>query len=96
MAITNIRFCIRKSKSVHICSKCSDLVHLGPDCEWIGPNIDSCPLKATSLETGPLSAPNQGRQNGRGHMRNIEQKARAQPRHHIPQKHKQKRAAREP
>ena len=33
-----------KSRSVNNWSKCSDLDHLGPDCEWIGPNIEICQL----------------------------------------------------
>jgi hypothetical protein len=40
MAITQIWFCGRKSRSVNKFSKCSNLNHLGPYCECIGPNID--------------------------------------------------------
>ena len=33
-----------------MCSESSDLDHLGPDCEWIGANVDFCRRKATSVE----------------------------------------------
>ena len=59
----------RKSRSVHFCLKCSDLGHLGPDCEWIGPHIDFCRLKATSVDKSILPAQNPGRQSGRFHIR---------------------------
>ena len=51
MAITRIRFGGRESRSVNMCSECSDLDHLGPDCEWIGANVDFCrrPLYKKSL-----------------------------------------------
>jgi hypothetical protein len=56
MAIARVRFSGRTSRSVFLFSKCSDLDNLGPDCEWIGPNIEFCLLKATSVEKQILPA----------------------------------------
>jgi hypothetical protein len=48
------------------------MLRIGPDCEWIGPNIDFCGLGATIIEKAILPAQNQGRQNGRGQMQQHE------------------------
>jgi hypothetical protein len=68
VVITRIQFCGRKSRGVNNSSKCADTDYLGADCDWIGPNIDFCRLKAAGVEKGLLPAQNQGRQNGCGHV----------------------------